>query len=99
MNFKTICLALCTCALSFVQAQETKIAEKDRIYIESNNITFQNNAIHVAVGNNWVKTDTLYSDARGVYVDANKIGWTCSRCGWYNTTSIRYCENCDLPRN
>ena len=99
MKFKSFYLLVAMCALACIQAEEAKIAEKDRLYVEPHQIAIQNNLIHVSVGNNWMQTDALYSDASGLYVDSHQIGWTCGRCGHYNTTNLYVCDKCHAPRN
>ncbi len=98
MKFKTICLLLSICSLSYAHAQEGPVAKKDRIYINPKDIAFNNNEMYVSINNNLVQTSAVYSDATGVYVDQNQISWTCG-CGYHNTTNVWTCDGCGRRRN
>lgn len=70
----------------------------NKTYIDSNKIMFENKEIYVCLNQNWLKTDAVYSDTNGYYIVNDKGGWTCSVCGFYNTMSLRYCDNCHRER-
>ncbi len=69
-----------------------------KIYVSAQNVQFANQEMHVYINQNWIKTEALFSDASGLYIVDSKGGWTCGFCGYYNTTSTRYCDNCDKER-
>ncbi len=93
MKCKNLCLFLAISSFSYAAIRDDYIDVKSKIYVQPKDITFKDNEIYVFLNQNWVKTNTVYTDAQGLFVDSSKIGWTCSYCGWYNTDNIYVCEN------
>ncbi len=86
---------------TYVQKNKQVIIDshkEGKIYVDSNKIVFDNKEIHVCLNQNWVQTNAVFADANGFYIVDEKGGWTCGFCGYYNTTSLRYCDNCDRER-
>lgn len=69
---------------------------EDRIYLDGNQIAFQNNQLFVFVENQWTTTNALFSDANGVYILARKWyePWECGYCGAVNPPTNFVCWNC-----
>lgn len=83
------------------ETQSSKCREK--IYVHSNQVSVSQNGIYVNVNNQWIPTDSLHTDAQGIYVmsdalvDEKKWGpmyWICPECGYQNSFTSNACENC-----
>jgi hypothetical protein len=69
---------------------------EDKIYLKENEIAIQNNQLHVFIENQWLPTQSLLSDANGIYVLGGKWyePWTCGHCGFTNPPLRLVCGNC-----
>jgi hypothetical protein len=80
------------------QTKIDSVQTESKTYIDSDKVLFGDKEIYVCLNQNWVRTNAIFSDASGFYIVNDKGGWTCSFCGYYNTTSLRYCDSCNRER-
>ena len=80
---------------------EVKISEaQNKLYVDPQNIHIDGGDILVWFDENWIKTNAIYSDAYGVYVQSDSaLGfWECSRCGAMNRPWDFVCRICGETR-
>lgn len=88
-------------ALAFLSsvAFSLQAVEKEKIYLSSKHesIAIRDNQIFVYVNDQWQQTESLFSDANGIYVLGRKWyePWECSYCGAINPPHRVVCWNCD----
>ncbi|MBX7067623.1 MAG: hypothetical protein K1X28_10375 [Parachlamydiales bacterium] len=71
-------------------------AVEDKLYLEMDQVSIENNRILVMIENQWTQTNVLYSDTGGVYIFAAKwYGvWTCACCSTINPPHRLICWRC-----
>lgn len=98
---KLLSLFAFACICSIAHAQETTQDVSDskitKMYIEPNQIQFDENNIYVCINQNWTRTTALYTDRNGFYIVDEQGGWTCPRCNTYNTSPYD-CIRCGYSR-
>lgn len=75
---------------------ETRItvtSQNSKIYIHPENVMFDKHEMYVRLNQNWVQTNSLYSDDRGLYMIDSYSGWTCPKCNKQNTDRWQ-CSKC-----
>jgi hypothetical protein len=85
----------CLAFLSPLLAQTSESMEK--VYLKPKEIRIQDNQILVFSGNEWERTEALFSDSNGVYALMRKWyePWECTYCGATNPPTNFVCWNCN----
>ena len=52
--------------------EDCSIDVNNKIYIKPADLAIKDNEIYVLLNQNWVKTNTIHSDAKGIFVDSAK---------------------------
>ena len=79
--------------------------EREKIYIQPNQISIATDGIFVHLDNQWIPTETLHADANGIYItndlrDERKwIDWICPHCKTINGPLDFRCKNPNCPSN
>ncbi len=85
------------CNLAFGQSEMLSNQYK-KIYLQPEQITLTQDGIFVYIGNQWSSTDTLQSDAEGIYISQDErdwLQWKCPRCGYINSSvTDSHCRKC-----
>ena len=74
---------------------------EDKYYVDPQSVVFKDNTILVAIGQDWVVTNAVYTDADGFYIQEAKWPWTpfiCKECRKANPPYNLVCEVCGTPR-
>jgi hypothetical protein len=69
----------------------------ERICVQPDQILFHQNSIFVHIDNQWIETESIHADARGIYItdDIRDIfHWICPKCGYQNGLFDKRCQNC-----
>jgi len=66
------------------------------MYIDPNNIRFDQKDIFVYLNQNWIKTNAIYSDENGLFIPVND--WICGVCHRENKRQMFECEYCHSRR-
>lgn len=82
-----------------VQVSDSKQERIEKRYINPNQVQFGQKEMYVQMGEDWVVTNAVYTDAEGFYILETKGGWTCGYCGGYNEGSYWTCEVCGKRRD
>ena len=82
---------LCLMSISILYANENEI--KNKIYVELNQLTFDENGIAVSLSDKELKLSTLYRDNKGFYFLDDYVYGDCP-CGHPAVTSY---GECDVP--
>lgn len=96
-------LFIMICTASYANKNEptdVKAHKITKLYIDPNNIRFDEKNIYVYINQSWVKTSGIFTDELGFYIVNEQGTWTCPKCGWRNTDPYQ-CKNprgCDYCR-
>jgi hypothetical protein len=73
---------------------EEKISHKT--YVQPEQVAFSAGSIFVLLGNTWLATESVHTDASGIYVTkvVDSFGWTCPKCGYDNHFWDNTCKKC-----
>lgn len=69
-------------------------SQREKIYVDSQNIAFDGNTILINIDSIWMKTHALYSDGQGMYIDGYD-SWMCPVCKYINPEETLQCFRCN----
>lgn len=100
-----VCL-LFTSSLMSDEVSENCPINGDRIYVESSDLSFENNGMWAKINGEWIPVEAIMRDGFGLCVICAPVttGWSCGWCNWYNppktvaNSGPEYCENCRSPK-
>ena len=81
-------------------ALDVNINKSSRIYLNTNDIYLEKDAIFVHVNSEWTKVNSLKADDKGLYVDNlwPFLYFICENCHTFNPSWRTYCIRCGLRR-
>lgn len=82
------------CSASYANNSEsTKESKITKIYIDPNNIQFDEKHIYVCIDQEWIQVSAIFTDKLGFFIVNEQQAWTCPRCNFYNTKLTYKCGN------
>ena len=95
-----LCLLLTTCFTSYADENSpcgtTIIDLAQKFYVDADQITFDNNKIHITVEGITYETPALFSDKNGCYIEQVEVAKK-RDCAWYEWQCTRQdCKFCNL---
>lgn len=106
-----ICIAMLLALLNFTSsahaycipcpdsANEHAVAQSDKLYLEKDQILFEDSRIFVQLSNKVIAVPAVFSDQEGYYIYTaawfcKSWEWKCRKCGLCNAIEDYRCYNC-----